>query len=125
MTRKRSIEPTEAEMRLLRVFWQRGAPTLRFTEIAESIELARTTVATTLKVMAEKRFVKRVEEDGKVAWRCMVTRESTSRKSIQNLIQRLFDGSAKSLVAHLIEDGRLTSAERAEIAKLIEEAEDR
>ncbi len=124
MTRKRSTEPTEAEMRLLRVFWHQGESTMRFTEIAESVDLARTTVATVLKIMAEKRFVKRVEKDGKSAWRCLLTRKSTSRKSTQNLIKRLFDGSAKSLVAHLLEDGTLSKSARAEIAKLIEEAED-
>ena len=120
-------EPTEAELRILHIFWGRNTP-LRFTEIAEHLcappgGLARTTVATTLKVMLEKGFVSRVTHGGKTAWRAKVSREIASQRSVRNLVQRLFEGSAKNLVAHLVAGGALSKSERAEITKLIEEAD--
>lgn len=129
MPEKTTSEPTEAELRILRVFWESNTP-LRFTEITEHLcappgGLARTTVATTLKIMLVKGFVSRVTHGGKTAWRAKVSREIASRRSVRNLVQRLFEGSAKNLVAHLVAGGELSKSERAEITKLIEEADAR
>ncbi len=129
MPRPPSKEPTDAELRVLNCLWERGA--LRLGEIAAEIAerggvaLAKTTVATTLKVMAAKKMVRRTTRGGEVVWRATVTRERASRGSVQRLLDRLFDGSASQLVAHLIRGGELTEAERAEIEALLAGAEPR
>ena len=125
MPRKRSKEPTDAELRILNCLWDGGS--LRLSEIAAVLSksngaaLANTTIATTLKVMSGKGMVRRTSRDGNVVWVATVTRESANRGSVDRLLDRLFEGSASKLVAHLISGGRLSEEDRQEVEQLLHE----
>jgi predicted transcriptional regulator len=127
MPRKASKEPTDAELRILNCLWDAGA--MRLSEIAAELSggagasLANTTIATTLKVMSQKGLVRRTKRGANVVWVASVTRESASRGSVDRLLDRLFDGSASKLVAHLISGGRLSESDRREVEQLLDEAE--
>ncbi len=121
MPRKPSREPTDAELRILNCLWDGGA--MRLSEIAVVLRdggaLANTTIATMLKVMSEKKLVRRTRRDGNVVWVASVTRQAANRGSVDRLLDRLFDGSASQLVAHLLKGGRLSEADREEIETLL------
>jgi predicted transcriptional regulator len=81
--------------------------------------VATTTVATMLKVMLEKGLVVRKQGERGYLWSAKVTREAAESGLTHKLIDRLFDGSARRLVAHLIEQGKLSAADRLEIQELL------
>ena len=122
MPRKTSKEPTDAELRILNCLWEADA--MRLSEIAAALHeggesLANTTIATTLKVMSQKKLVRRTTRGGNTVWVASVSRESASRGSVDRLLDRLFDGSASQLVAHLISGKRLSDHDKKEIEALL------
>ena len=120
-------EPTEAELRILRKLWESGP--LRLRELCAALEdegnWAKTTVATMLKVMREKGLVERSECNGRIVWKTRVRQETTSRQSLWNVIDRFFDGSAQQLVSNLLNDKKLSDADRSEIEALIRNGEEK
>ena len=122
MPRKPSREPTDAELRILNCLWDGGA--MRLTEIAGALKdsgasLANTTIATMLKVMSDKKLARRTSRGGHVVWVAAVTREKANRGSVDRLLDRLFDGSARQLVAHLVSGGRLSDDDKAAIEQML------
>ncbi len=122
MARKKRPEPTDAELRLLHPLWNHGP--MRLSELCDRLAqegspLATTTVATVLRVMREKGFVKRRSLKGQVTWAAAEDRSTTSNRFLKGLTQRLFDGSTKNLISHLVKEGDLSATERAEIRELL------
>ena len=72
-----------------------------------------------LKVMLNKKLVHRARVARGSLWSARLSHKSTANGMVSGLLDRLFEGSAKTLVAHLIEEGRLTSAQRREILDLL------
>jgi len=124
MSRPRSTQPTDGELELLRVLWESGPAELGFIhgEICEIRPVAKTTVATMLKVMLEKQLVRRSRGDRGFLWSARVTRRVATRGLVGRLLEGAFDGSARGLVSHLLEDGRLSAEDRTEVRRLLDNA---
>jgi predicted transcriptional regulator len=122
MARPPSTQPTEAELEILKVLWDQGPAGLGqvHAAIQKCRQVALTTIATTLKTMLAKGLV--VREDGPrgYVWSAASSRGSTASGLLGKLVQHVFDGSARRLVAHLIEEGALDDSDRAEIRALLE-----
>jgi predicted transcriptional regulator len=122
MARPASTHPTDGELEILRVLWDRGP--LGLGEICDALrrerEVATTTVATMLKVMLEKRLVKRKQAGRAAQWSAAVSRDAAAKSMIGKLVDGIFDGSAERLVAHLVEGGELSANELAELRRLID-----
>jgi predicted transcriptional regulator len=122
MARPANPHPTDGELEILRVLWGRGAATLG--EICESLRrerrVATTTVATMLSVMLDKGLVRRKRATRGHQWSAAVTHEAAAKGMIGKLVDNVFDGSAGRLVSHLVEGGKLSADELAELGKLIE-----
>jgi len=122
MARPASSEPTHRELEILQVLWQHGPATLG--TICEALRSARplatTTVATMLKVMLDKRLAERRKGDRGYLWSARATRDATASGMLGRLADRVFDGSAGRLVAHLMEDGQLTADELAELRQMLD-----
>jgi predicted transcriptional regulator len=125
MARPASAQPTEVELEILKVLWERGPCALK--QVCEGLRRARpvatTTVATMLKVMQEKGLVERREgEAGRGSvYSAGASREATSTGLVRRLVDMVFDGSARRLVAHMIENEKLSERDRAEIRRLLDE----
>jgi BlaI family penicillinase repressor len=124
MPRPSSRQPTDGELEILKFLWQAGPTELgRITAaLNEERKVATTTVATMLKVMLDKGLVVRKQGERGYQWSAKVTREAAESGLTHKLIDRLFDGSARRLVAHLIEGGTLSPADRLEIQELLDKA---
>ena len=123
MARPASSEPTRRELEILQVLWQHGPTTL--STICEALRRTRpqatTTVATILKVMLDKRLVQRRKGGRTYLWSARATRDATASSILGRLTDRVFDGSAGRLVAHLLEDGQLTADELTELRRMLDE----
>src|SRR6185295_10270668 len=97
-----SMQPTEVELQILRILWRSGGATAREVHngLAEAEE-KDTTYSTTVKmlsVMLEKGLVKRDESLSPQVYRAAASQKVTQRKMLGDLIDKVYDGSALSLV---------------------------
>jgi BlaI family transcriptional regulator, penicillinase repressor len=122
MARPASTHPTDGELEILRVLWDRGP--LPLGEICEALrrerDVATTTVATMLRVMLDKRLVRRKQAGRAAAWSAQVSRDAAARSMVGKLVDGIFEGSAGLLATHLVEGGGLSADELAELRKLID-----
>lgn len=128
MPRRRSPQPTEVELAILRVLWERGPGTVR--EVHAALQARRdrrdTGYSTTLKmmqVMFDKGLLKRDESCRPQVYRPAIAEEQTQRQMVDDLVRRVFGGSARKLVLRAVESERVTPDELAEIRKLLEQME--
>ena len=118
-------KPTDAELAILRVLWQRGSSTVR--EVWEQLnprqETGYTNVLKMMQIMVEKGLATRDESDRSHVYRAARSEEQTQRQVIRHLLERLFSGSAPKLVMQALATKRATPAELAEIRKLLDKME--
>jgi predicted transcriptional regulator len=121
MARHRTPHPTDVELEILSVLWEKGSlPLSRLCrELRQQREVATTTVATMLRVMADKGLVVRNQEGHSSLWSAVVTRKAAAQSMIGKLVDRLFDGSAHQLVTHLVDEAKLTDSQIGELQQLL------
>jgi predicted transcriptional regulator len=83
-------------------------------------EVAATTVATMLRVMSDKNLVKRTGSGRGATWAANVSQAKTERGMVSKLVDRVFDGAADRLAAHLVEGGQLNKQQLADLKLLID-----
>jgi predicted transcriptional regulator len=125
MARPTRTQPTDGELEILKVLWEHGPCGLK--PVCDALRRARpvatTTVATMLKLMQEKKLVERREGEaarGSV-YSARVSREEASRGLVRRLVDMVFDGSARRLVAHMLENEKLSPRDRALIRQMLDE----
>jgi len=115
--------PTNAELEILRVLWQRGASTVR--DVHESLDHARpvgyTTVLKLLQIMVEKGLVRRDASPRSHVYTAVASQEATQRRLVADLVQRVFGGSTLGLVLHALESTPATGPELEQIRRLLDE----
>ncbi len=121
MARPASKQPTDGELEILKILWDSGPAGVGqiHTVLHERRGVAITTVATMLKMMLAKGLVEREDGPRGYLWRTRVSRKATISGLIGKLVQHVFDGSARRLVAHLVQEGELDEREREEIVELL------
>ena len=124
MARQPSTQPTDGELEILNVLWDAGPSGMGLGRVHEALiarrPVALTTVATMLKTMRNKGLV--VREDGPKGhnYAAAVSREAAATGLVGKLLRHVFDGSARRLVAHLIQEGTLDERQRREVLELLE-----
>ena len=113
-------KPTNAELAILRVLWVRGPSTVREAADALKRQDAYTTVLKQLQIMTAKGLVRRDESSRTHIYRAAYSEDRTRRQIVSDLLNRLFDGSAASLVMHVLSDRTTTEEELREIQRLID-----
>ncbi len=115
--------PTNAELEILRVLWQRGASTVR--DVHESLDHARpvgyTTVLKLLQIMVEKGLVRRDASARSHVYTAVASQGATQRRLVADLVQRVFGGSTLGLVLHALESTPATGPELEQIRRLLDE----
>jgi predicted transcriptional regulator len=114
--------PTDAELAILRVLWERGPSTVRQVHdvLSKDRPAAYTTALKLLQIMTEKGLVRRDETDRTHIYHSRLSEEQTQRQLIRDLLDRAFGGSASKLVMQALAARRSTPEELGEIRKLIE-----
>ena len=116
-------KPTDAELEILTVLWSRGPSTVRDVHevIAGRKPTQYTTVLKQLQVMAEKGLVGRDEQQRSHVYEAARPREWTQRQLAGDLLNRAFDGSAKSLLLGALSARKASRKELAELRKLLDD----
>ena len=122
MVARKSPKPTDAELAILQVLWQRGPRTVR--EVYEQIKPTRgvgyTTVLKFLQLMHEKGLVRRDESRRTHIYRASLSRARAQRQLVKDMLEKAFGGSAAQLAVRALSTGNASAEERAEIRKLLD-----
>ncbi len=118
MARPKAKELTERELEIMQQFWERGDLTI--AELQEFLSssgrnLAYTTVATLVRILCEKDFLKQLGEKRPFVFRPRRSFQDVSGRLVKDLVQRVFGGSREALLIRLMEEKALTAAERKAI----------
>jgi predicted transcriptional regulator len=113
-------KPTDAELAILRVLWERGPSTVR--QVAEVLgrETGYTTVLKLLQIMTEKGLVARDESERTHVYEAASTEDQTQRQLVSDLLDRAFGGSAAKLVLQALAARKASPEELAAIRKLLD-----
>ena len=116
--------PTDAELEILRVLWERGPSTVR--QVHEALvgtrETGYTTTLKLMQIMADKRLVDRDESSRTHVYAASRPAEHTQGQLLNDLVDRAFGGSAAALVLRALSSRSTSDDELREIRKLIDEA---
>ena len=126
MPKKRVVpRPTDAELEILNVLWQRGAATVRevHDELSARKPTVYTTVLKTLQIMTEKGLVERDESQRAHLYRARLAQDETQRQLLNDLLARAFDGSATKLVMQALSAKEASAEELTEIRALLDRLE--
>jgi predicted transcriptional regulator len=118
--------PTDAELAILRVLWDRGPSTVRQVHDVLSRErpTAYTTALKLMQIMTEKGLVGRDERDRTHVYHPRLSQEQTQRQLIGDLLDRAFGGSSSKLVMQALATKRASAAELTEIRRLLDGRKD-
>ena len=121
MARPKTENLTPLELEIMHVLWNEGASNVQAVQQHLERELAYTTVQTMLNILHRKGQVKRTLKDRAYFYSPVVSRSHVVGNHLSDLVERLFGGSAESLVMSLVETKHLTPKKLARLQKLIEE----
>jgi BlaI family transcriptional regulator, penicillinase repressor len=122
--RKKSPTLTEQELEIMKVVWQLGSATVRdvYEILLARRRIAYTTVMTMMKIMEEKKYLRRRLEGRAFVYEGTRPKKQMIREMVSEFINRVFNGSAEPLVAHLVEERRLSERELKQITRMIRES---
>ncbi len=117
--------PTDAELAILRVLWERGPSTVRDVHEALSGTQATgyTTVLKLMQIMTDKGLVVRDESQRAHIYQASQSEQKTQRQIVADLVQRAFGGSSAKLVMQALSGRKTTRAELNEIRELLDTLE--
>ena len=125
MPRPAATQPTDVELQILEVLWQRGPSTVRevHNALVEQRDTGYSTTLKMLQVMLEKGLVKRDDAVRPQVYRAARSRDRTQIQLVDELVQKAFGGSAMRVVMRMASAGRISAEQLSEIQRLINEAE--
>jgi BlaI family transcriptional regulator, penicillinase repressor len=126
MTRT-AVNPTEGELAILSVLWERGPSTVR--DVHQILERRNptgyTTVLKLMQIMTEKGLVERDESRKAHVYHPRISEERTQKSLVTDLLDKAFRGNPAKLVMQALSSNRASDEELAEIRKILDSMEGR
>ena len=115
-------KPTQAELAILNVLWEKGPSTVRsvFEVLGETQGVGYTTVLKLMQIMAKKGLVRRDERQKTHVYYACRAREKTQGQLVRDLLERAFGGSAERLVMRALEEKKVSAEELDRIRQLLD-----
>src|SRR6266571_8706433 len=123
--KRKSQQLTPLELEIMKVLWDTGPATVQAVQgrLPGQPRLAYTTVQTMLNILYRKEKVDRTLKQRAYEYRATLSRNKAARQTIRDVVNRLFGGSAESLVMSLVESRQLSPERLAELTRLVEQAQ--
>ena len=118
---KAMAKPTEAELEILGVLWQRGPSTVREVHAELGARTGYTSVLKLMQIMNEKGLLQRDERARGHIYRVSCDEALTQRRIVGDLLHKAFGGSARKLIVAALSAKKATSGEIDEIKHLLDE----
>jgi predicted transcriptional regulator len=110
---------TEAELRVMKVLWERGSGTVQqvLDSMGEKPALAYNSVLTVIRILERKGYLKHIKDGRAHVYAPLVPQQEATRSEIRRLAGRFFGNSHEDLVLNILEDRGM---EREELTRLRE-----
>ncbi len=120
-----NIKPTESELEILNILWERGPSTVRDVHevLEQNKEAGYTTTLKLMQIMHDKKLLKRDTASKSHVYTANVSQEKTQGQIVKRLIDSVFNGSASQLVMQALGNHKTNKKELEEIKKYLEEME--
>jgi predicted transcriptional regulator len=115
--------PTDAELGILRVLWERGPSTVREVHEALKDGSGYTTILKLMQIMTEKGLVVRDESQRAHVYSAQATQQRTQRQLVTDLVDRAFGGSPAQLAMQALSSKKTSPEELAELRRLLDTLE--
>lgn len=118
--RRRSTTLTEQELEIMKIVWARESATVRdvYEALLERRKVAYTTVMTMMKILEQKKYLKKTQADRAYVYRPAQPQGQVIGAMVRDFVNRVFNGSAEPLLVHLVEEHHLSQKDLEEIARL-------
>jgi predicted transcriptional regulator len=118
-------KPTDVELQVLSVLWERGPSTARqvLEAMPDGKARAYTTVLTVMQVMEKKQLLTHTRDGMAHVYKPAITKRQVLRPMMKSLVQRLFGGSTSAAVQQLLSESDVTAEELTKIRHLLAEHE--
>jgi predicted transcriptional regulator len=115
--------PTDQELEILKVVWQRGQATVRevFRDLSAQRKIAYTTVLTMMGILEQKGHLKKTAGERAYIYSPTRPQQQVVRSMVNEFVHRVFNGSPRPLLVHLMEDPHIRPDELAELEKLLKD----
>src|SRR5689334_19983549 len=112
---------TEQELELMKIVWRRGSATVRdvYEELLTHRKIAYTTVMTMMGILEQKGHLNKSADERAYVYTPTKPQREVLGNMVQDFVKRVFNGSAKPLLVHLIEEQKISTEELDEISKLL------
>jgi BlaI family transcriptional regulator, penicillinase repressor len=119
----RKINPTESELEILQILWDKGTATVRevHDELEKVKETGYTTTLKTMQIMTEKGLLERDTNQRNHIYSPLLSRENTQKHYLNKMIYGLFKGSASSLVIGALDHKELSDSDIQEIKDYLQQ----
>jgi predicted transcriptional regulator len=123
--RRKSSTLTAQELEIMKAIWSRGRATVRevYDELRERRTVAHTTVQTMMNILETKGHLKKEPGDKAQIYVPVRPQQAVVKSMVREFVERVFDGSARPLLVHLLNEKGLTERERKELQKLLEKGD--
>lgn len=120
--RPKSDTLTGQELAIMKVIWSRGQATVRevYDELKSQRTIAYTSVQTMMNVLETKGHLKKEPGERAQTYAPVRPQQTVVRSMVREFVDRVFDGSARPLLVHLLKEKGLSAAERRELQKLLD-----
>jgi|SRR5579872_3084491 len=127
MSTTKTIKPTDSELEILQVLWEKDQASVRevHMELLRSKDVGYTTTLKLMQIMYEKGLVKRDDSFKTHIYQASVSKEKTQRHLLGRMINNLFGGSSAELVLQALGNHKASAAELDEIQRLLDNLKDR
>ena len=114
---------TDQELEIMKIIWTRGTATVRdvYEELLTRRKIAYTTVMTMMGILEQKGHLKKSADERAYVYTPAQPQREVVGNMVHDFLKRVFNGSAKPLLVHLVEDNKLSSEELDEIRKLLKD----
>lgn len=121
------LTPTERELEILKILWQRGEASVRevYEEMSGTAPIVQNTVQAFLRTMEEKGQVRHRIEGRTFIYAPVPRHEETKKRMVSRVLQRVFDGALDQLVQSALSLRQPTAEEIARLEQMIEQAKSR
>jgi predicted transcriptional regulator len=123
--RPKSGTLTAQELEIMKVIWPLGQATVRevYDALRERRSVAYTTVQTMMNILETKGHLKKEPGDKAQVYVPVRPQQLVVRSMVREFVNRVFDGSARPLLVHLLNEKGLTERERKELQKLLDKGD--
>src|SRR5262245_35284878 len=114
---------TDQELEIMKVIWRKGSATVRdvYDDLLSRRKIAYTTVMTMMGILEQKGHLKKSADERAYVYTPAQSQREVVGNMVQDFVKRVFNGSAKPLLVHLVENQKISQQELDEISELLKD----